>query len=664
VKKTNLLFCLQVIIIFIFTTKLIFAQFSLQNAFPGLSFSSPVGLYHPNDGTDRIFVVQQSGVIKVFDNNRNTTTSKTFLDITDIITSGGELGLLGLAFHPNYPNNGYFFVDYTASNPLRTVIARFQVSPTNPDSAIKSSELVILTINQPYSNHNGGQLNFGPDGYLYIGLGDGGSEGDPQGNGQNLTLLLAKILRIDIDTMENGMNYGIPPSNPFYGNTQGYREETYSYGMRNPWRFNFDYVTGNLWCGDVGQNTWEEIDLIENGGNYGWSCYEGFVQYNASQCNSPGYTFPLFVYNHTSGNCSITGGFLYRGKRRPEFYGKYVYGDYCSGKIWQFQLSDSSNSQVGISSSSILSFGEDYHHELYVCTSSGSIYEFTPAINAPSNLGASAGDTGQVVLNWTDNSSNENGFLIQRKGSNNIYISVDSVGSGVTSYTDNVSMADEYTYRIIAYNDSALSDYSNEATIIVTVVPVELISFNASVINHEVILKWETSTEKNNKGFDVDRLLNSEWQMIGYIEGHGTTTTNSQYEFKDNFEGQSYKGTVKYRLKQIDFDGSFSYSNVVSVNLNFSGLNYDLKQNYPNPFNPSTTISFDLPEQSRVKIQIINNLGQVVNNLINGIEKMGTHKKIWNAESFASGVYYVRMTAESLESAKTYSKTTKIIYLK
>lgn len=245
------------------------SQYNVDVTFPNLSFSHPVGLYSAEDGTDRLFVVEQEGRIQVFGNNPNVSVTEVFLDIRDLVLFGGEQGLLGLAFHPNFAQNRYFYVDYVAPNPRRTVIARYSVSPTNPDMTDMNSELVLLEVAQPFENHNGGQIAFGPDGYLYIALGDGGSGGDPQGNGQNRATLLGKILRIDIDSPSSSLNYGIPPDNPFVGNTEGFREEIYAYGLRNPWRFSFDLTTGRLWVADVGQDRMEEIDIVEKGKNYG-----------------------------------------------------------------------------------------------------------------------------------------------------------------------------------------------------------------------------------------------------------------------------------------------------------------------------------------------------------------------------------------------------------
>src|SRR5665647_2164560 len=250
-------------------------DYIIEIAFPNLTFNQPVGLVNSGDGTNRLFVIEQPGVIRVFDNSPTVADSTVFLNISSQVLFGGEQGLLGLAFHPNYSQNGFFYVDHVSDNPLRTVIARYQVSPNNPNQALNKSEIVLLEVNQPFSNHKGGQIAFGPDGYLYVGLGDGGSGGDPFGNGQNRSTLLGKILRINVDLVSQTRNYSIPLDNPYAGNSLGYQEEIFAYGFRNPFRFSFDLPTGRLWVGDVGQNLQEEIDIVGNGKNYGWNIMEG-----------------------------------------------------------------------------------------------------------------------------------------------------------------------------------------------------------------------------------------------------------------------------------------------------------------------------------------------------------------------------------------------------
>ncbi|QXD17100.1 PQQ-dependent sugar dehydrogenase [Rhodocaloribacter litoris] len=356
----------------------------LEVAFPNLTFSRPVDLQHAGDGSGRLFVVEQAGVIRVFENRTGVASAATFLDIRDRVNdSGNEEGLLGLAFHPDFATNGFFFVNYTATNPRRTVIARFSVDPDDPDRADPASETVILEVEQPFSNHNAGQLAFGPDGYLYVGLGDGGSAGDPLGHGQNPATLLGALLRLDVDHPDPERNYGIPDDNPFVGQA-GFREELYAYGFRNPWRFSFDPATGRLWLADVGQNAWEEVDLVEKGGNYGWNVMEGTHCFNPpSGCDDTGLIPPVWEYDHSLG-ASITGGYVYRGAAVPELAGKYVYADFISGRVWAltYDGTRATSEQLLDTSLGIASFGLDEQGELYLCAFDGRIYRFVPVMSS------------------------------------------------------------------------------------------------------------------------------------------------------------------------------------------------------------------------------------------------------------------------------------------
>ena len=380
------------------------AQYPIENAFPNLSFTRPVDLQHAGDGSDRLFVVEQDGRILVFDNDPAVTGADMFLDIRSRVDDrGNEEGLLGLAFHPDYAENGYFYVNYTAANPDRTVIARFEVSAGDPDAADAGSEMVLLEFSQPYSNHNGGQLSFGPDGYLYIATGDGGSGGDPQNNAQNRSNLLGKILRIDVDNPQGGTPYGIPEDNPFAGNSEGYAEEIYAYGLRNPWRFSFDAETGRLWAADVGQNRFEEVDIIENGKNYGWRIMEGFACFNPpSGCDQTGLTLPVVDYSHDLGS-SITGGHVYRGSSVPELQGTYIYADFVSGRIWGLTYNgpdDVENELLLNSNQNIASFGTDDDEELYICTFGGSIFRFEPSVTSVGESAGAAPETMTLSTAW------------------------------------------------------------------------------------------------------------------------------------------------------------------------------------------------------------------------------------------------------------------------
>ena len=361
-----------------------FGQIMLENAYPLLTFEYPVFYTYANDGSNRVYVVQQTGKIIVMQNDSNVSTSSTFLDVSERIVSGGEQGLLGLSFHPNYSSKRFFYIYYTKAGTGDIVIARFTRNVSNPLIADSNSQQIVLTYPHPtYTNHNGGCLMFGQDGYLYTGVGDGGSGGDPNNNGQNTNVLLGKILRLDINNLSGGNNYGIPPTNPFAGG--GGRPEIYTYGMRNPWRFSQDPVTGIIYIGDVGQDTWEEVDIMQNGGNYGWRIMEGDHCYNPpSNCDSTGLIMPIKNYSHSGNGCSITGGYVYRGTRVPSLVGSYLYGDYCSCNIWRLVYAggvvtnDEMVVPAALPANSMSSFGVDQNNELYICKVSlpGAIYRF------------------------------------------------------------------------------------------------------------------------------------------------------------------------------------------------------------------------------------------------------------------------------------------------
>lgn len=556
-----------------------FAQYNFEVAFPNLTFSSALDLQNAKDSTNRLFAVERDGRIKVFQNERNVNTTKLFLDITDRVTSGGETGLLGLAFHPDYKNNGYFYVNYTAPNPLHTVISRFKVSAANPDSADKNSELILLTYDQPYTNHNGGCVAFGPDGYLYIAAGDGGSGGDPQNNAQNITKFLGKIIRIDVDNPQPPLNYGIPSDNPFADSSNiNVRKEIYAWGMRNPWRFSFDPITGWLWAGDVGQNEYEEVDIIQKGKNYGWRCYEGFHPYNLDGCNGV-YEPPIWEYSHSLGN-SVTGGYVYRGQNVPELYGKYIYGDYVSARVWSLEydgVNPAVNTQITQAAGSITSFGVDENQELYLISFNGKIYRFIP-----------------------------------------------------------------------------------------TIIPVELISFTASISDNKIKLDWFTATETNNSGFEIQRSKNgSDYQTIVFIGGHGTTTNRNVYSYID--ESADY-GVYYYRLKQIDFDGTVEYSNFVSIDLGLPKT-FELEQNYPNPFNPNTKISWKSPVSGWQTLKIYDVLGNEIATLVDEYREAGKYETEFNTTSgklhLVSGVYFYKLSLlNTVEQTKNFSETRKMLLLK
>ena len=340
-------------------------------------FSSPLAL--KNAGDERLFVVEQGGVIKIVDLNGVVNTTP-FLDIQSIVNAGGERGLLGLAFHPEYQNNGYFFVHYSNSSG-DTQISEFSVSTSNPGIANPNSEVMLLTVSQPFSNHNGGTIAFGPqDGYLYIGLGDGGGGGDTDNNAQNPTLLIGKLLRIDIDAQSGGNNYSIPSDNPFIGDPNT-RDEIWATGLRNPFRFTMDPETNSIWIGDVGQNAREEVNrasLTQAGLNYGWRCYEGNAPFNTSGCpDESELTFPVFDYSWNGGG-SVIGGYVYRGDLYADLQDVYVFGD-IDGMISTLDIDDNYINQ-GQFPGTWVAFGQDINKELYAVNLSGSIFKIAGGV--------------------------------------------------------------------------------------------------------------------------------------------------------------------------------------------------------------------------------------------------------------------------------------------
>lgn len=375
-----------------------------------------------NCGDSRLFVVQQTGQIIIIDSTGNKR-NKPFLDISDrVLSSGNEQGLLGLAFDPDYLNNGYFYVNYINKSG-NTQISRFKAN--YPNTASPASEKKILQIQQPFNNHNGGDTRFGPDGYLYIGMGDGGSGGDPNNNAQNPQSLLGKMLRIDV---HHGNPYSIPADNPFVDSSR-YKKEIWALGLRNPWRWSFDALNGNLIIADVGQETWEEVDYQGKAGgkNYGWRCYEGNHAYNTAGCNPQSfYKYPIYEYEHssTTGDCSIIGGFVYRGKKYSSLKGKYFFTDYCSGIIRTLVIHNPNATEEDVyhgDSYAYTTFGVDNKNEIYLANASnGTIYHIVPVTTALQNANA---ETVSESFTVAPNPSNGN-FIITYKSAKSQKVNV------------------------------------------------------------------------------------------------------------------------------------------------------------------------------------------------------------------------------------------------
>ncbi len=347
------------------------AQYSLIPAFPNLTFRAPIELMQLPDTSGKFLVVSQAGQIFTFENNPTVRTRDTLLNISSRVFYSGEAGLIGIAFHPDFANNRLLFVHYNRrqGTQVQTVISSF-LCAYNVRGVLKAdplSETVVLTVNQPYNNHNGGKMEFGNDGYLYISLGDGGSGNDPQNFAQNMNSLLGKILRINVDPGQ-GVPYSVPTDNPFVNAGSSVRPEIWASGLRNVWKFSIDRPTGRIWAGDVGQNQIEEIDLIYSGANYGWRTYEG-LRCNIGPCNPAGVTMPIFQYTQAQNDKSITGGVVYRGNSLTPIYGQYLYGDYVSGRLWSLDVTDTANpvnTLLMSAQGAISAFGTDSTGEVYV----------------------------------------------------------------------------------------------------------------------------------------------------------------------------------------------------------------------------------------------------------------------------------------------------------
>ena len=366
------------------------ADFRLAPLKPTLE--RPLYLTAPPGDTERLFVVQQTGEIRII--RDGTLLGRPFLDIGDLVSEGSEQGLLGLAFHPQFATSGRFYVNYT-NTAGNTRVAEYRVKDDRPNEADPGSTRHVIGYDQPFSNHNGGHLAFGPDGYLYIGSGDGGSGGDPKGHGQRLNTLLGKILRIDVDGRDAGLPYAIPPDNPFVSRA-GARGEIFAYGLRNPWRFSFDRTRGDLWIGDVGQNAVEEIDFLaagSSGANFGWNPFEGSQRFSDSPVNGTA-TPPVAEYSHDVG-CSVTGGYVYRGEAISELRGQYLYADFCTGALFRQPAGPTPGAarrvtELNVQLSGVTSFGEDAAGELYVTQADGTIYRLAP-VSAASRVTLSRG---------------------------------------------------------------------------------------------------------------------------------------------------------------------------------------------------------------------------------------------------------------------------------
>ncbi len=531
--------------------------------------SAPVDIANAGDGTNRLFIVEQSGVIQIIEGNAINYTP--FMDISGIVSCCGERGLLGLVFHPDYSNNGYFYVHYIG-NDGDTRISRFEVDPNDDDLGDPNSELVLLTIDQPYTNHNGGDLNFGPnDGYLYIALGDGGSGGDPQNRAQNGRCFLGKILRIDVDGGGNPAspsqmggnciftstsNYTIPADNPFVSDPFTLNE-IWSTGWRNPWRFSFDSANGNMWIADVGQNDWEEVDFEESGmggENYGWRCYEGDHEYNTTGCDGPtNYVYPAFEYENPT-NRSVTGGYVYRGTAFPNMVGYYVLADYITDDVWTLFREENGDitstdhgSETG--ASNISTFGVDENGEMYAASLGGTIYKVE------------------------DNSP----------------------------------------------------------------LPVELSSFTGFQDDGNNMLNWTTESESNSDYFDIEKSIDGiTFTTIGKVEARGNSNVHRKYQFEDR---QITVDVNYYRLKIVDYDDQFEYSNIINIT---TATPFNLLIQ-PNPNDGKFSISINGNINSKSSLKIFNSSGELI--LTEEFERTKAFQKTYDLGHIPKGIYMVQFSS-------------------
>lgn len=541
------------------------------DAYPDLSFDRVTDIQSAGDGSERVFVVEQEGIIQVFADDPSASQATTFLDHTAQVTCCGERGLLGLAFHPDYATNGKFFVNYTTTlgGQLVTRISEFVVS-SDPDEADAGSETVLLEVDQPFGNHNAGQLQFGPDGYLYVGLGDGGSGGDPRENGQDPTTLLGTVMRLDVDGGGTAPDcgggpagYTIPPDNPFVDD-DGACDEIYALGFRNPFRFSFG-PDERLWVADVGQNSREEIDWVEAGGNYGWNTMEGSLCFDPSfGCDETGLELPVWEYSHDLGN-SVTGGYVVPEGGCSYIEGDYVFADFGSGRIWRLQ---------------------------------------------PENAPFQDSD---LLLNT--------GFQISTFG-----------------------LTPDGTLLVANYGDDA-SMYRFDCSTL----PVELAAFEGTQTGKGTVqLSWTTASERNNAGFRIQhqRPTDGTWAKVGSVESKadgGTTSEPIHYRFQaDGLE----VGTHRFRLKQVDLDGTTRPYDPVHVELKMQKA-LRLNPPTPNPARGQATLSFAVKEASETTIRLYNTLGQRVAILYRGTPAAGeSHTVRLDASTLPSGVYVVRLETD------------------
>ncbi len=602
---------------------LLIASAQLRAQAPNLTFTPIItsGLVSPmfitNCNDDRLFIVEQDGRIRI--KHPGVTALDTFMDINGLVSCCGERGLLSMAFHPDYKNNGYFYVNYT-NNTYKTTIARYSVNPADSNKALLNSASILLTIHQPYSNHNGGQLQFGPDGYLYIGTGDGGSANDPQNRAQNKDSLLGKMLRIDVN---HGLPYTIPLDNP-YVNVPNARDEIWTIGMRNPWRFSFDRLTGDLWIGDVGQGAREEIDFQKagtgGGDNYGWRCWEGTLSTGLSGCagvinqHPPVYEFP-----HTS-YCSVTGGYIYRGAQYSKMFGHYFFTDYCNPQI-QSLIDNGAGGYThynlaSISNADLVSFGEDMFGELYVARlSNGWIYKIQDTTCLPVAFIAST-DT----LNVCDSVTT----LSTPKGQDFVYQWTDSTGTSL-GQTNALTINTNGWYHVSVFN---LAFCSNSDSVYVNLLgPPPAASFSGLDTFYCNYFSADTLIGSPSGGvFSGAGITNSVFDPA--IAGVGTYIIN--YEFTDANNCKSRSNSI------VRVDACVSVTEISGVGV----LNV-----YPNPVKNVLQIDLEAKRNQQALFQLTDVAGRMVEQKNVSIAA-GKNNSTFDMQQLDAGVYLLHLQFE------------------
>jgi glucose/arabinose dehydrogenase len=615
--------------------------------------TNPIDIRHCGD--DRLFVAERNGRIRVI-NPDGTLRASSFLDIVPKISSAaGEEGLLGFCFSPNFQTNGKFYVSYTANiaSQLTSVVEEYRVSSSDPNVADPTTNLVILSVAQPASNHNGGNIMFGPDGFLYIFFGDGGGGGDPFANGQNKTTLLGKILRLDLSNSSQAVPYTIPPTNPFFNTTDGTKKEIWAYGLRNPWRNSFDRITNDLWIADVGQGAREEINFQPanslGGENYGWNIMEGTICYPppATGCNTAGLKMPIYDYSHSVGS-SITGGTVYRSIQSRALWGFYLYSDFnFSPNKWLDGFKQSGGVIQGsvvrlinnVGSTPPIAFGEDRYGEIYMCLNgNGTLFKVedaNPNRFPKAFFTNTLQNGGQVLLNALPGRNMSYQWLLN-----------DAPISGATGLSFLATNPGQYKLSVT----NGLNNTDISAAFSLGALPVTLKKFTANRVSSNIIqLEWITANEQNNKGFEIERKKESEsgfsvLQFISSQVANAGPDKEQSYSYTDN---SSSEETVLYRLKQIDEDGRNNYSTVLLVK---GTNNKPAIFVHPNP--AKDYINITLGTRSDYQLQWINSNGQVLaqNNFSGAYYRFG-------AGTYKKGIYYIKIT----DTRNGISTTQKIV---